>query len=458
MSTYFKKAKQTPMKRILVVDDTPEFLRDISLHLQPEFLVATCSSPSRVEQRLARNQYDVLITSLLMKEMDGFEVIRRVRGRGWNLPVIMVTSFGSENTWIEAFRLGAADYIKRPVQGAEIRARVRRALSEAGQTASEAGKPRIITGNAEMRELLIRCTIAAKTDARVLILGETGTGKELLAQLIHGESSRADQAFIEINCAAIPQQLVESEFFGHEKGSFTSAGARRIGRFEEVGAGTLFLDEVGELDISLQSKLLRVLQSGEFNRVGGAEKLTCQARILAATNRKLADEVTAGRFRADLYYRLNVVTLELPPLRERPEDIPLLLNYFTEKMKRKNEPPVTFSEEALEVLTAYSWPGNVRELEHLVEQLTIFEPGKHISPQQLPPGVHLRSELIPSSANRDYHTALRLFEKEYFRNALRRSKGSFAEAARLAGMDRSQFFRKAVAIGIHDPKHKGNSK
>jgi DNA-binding NtrC family response regulator len=436
------------------VDDTSEFLRETSAALRPHFKVTTCSSPLRALRLVGKGRVDLVITTLVMRELDGFEVIRRLRGSGSTLPVIMITGRGNENSAVEAMRLGADDYLNRPVLEEELVARVRRVLSarELKQHPHrDAGVPRVVTQDPQMLRVLELCERAAGSDSRVLILGETGTGKELIAKTIHALSGRNRAQLVEVNCAAIPANLLESELFGHEKGAFTGATERRIGRFEEAKGSTLFLDEIGELNHPLQSKLLRVLQSGEFSRVGSSGVLRSDARVIAATNRDLEQESLSGRFRQDLYYRLNVIALSVPPLRERSGDIPALVEYFSRKFSVSNKPPLAFSLPVMRLLEDYHWPGNIRELEHLVERLTVLSSGHPVGvadlPAHLQPGAGARPTTLHGEG---YHQALREFEIGYFRSVIQSSGHNLAAAARTAQMDRSQFFRKIKSLGLHE--------
>ncbi|MEI9894204.1 MAG: sigma-54 dependent transcriptional regulator [Chthoniobacter sp.] len=390
----------TASRRILIVDDVPEFIRSISTILRPHFEVAVCSSPLRAIRLMKKGDYHLLLTTLIMRELDGFEVIRRVRGGGSSTPIIMITGHGDDSTAVEATRLGASDYLTKPVVPEELIARIRRVLG--GNDADQQGPARkisLITRNPAMRLLCSQTSRAAKSSARVLILGETGTGKQLFARMLHEESAFKKGPFVEVNCAAIPSELLESEFFGHERGAFTGATDKRFGRFEEAADGTLFLDEIGELTMGLQSKLLRVLQSGDFTRVGGSRTIHSTARVVAATNRDLEEEVRRGRFRSDLFYRLNVVALKIPPLRERKEDIPILINHFARRFASSPKDIVQFSVEVIRLLSDYSWPGNIRELEHLIEQLCVLQPGQLITPDFVP--VRLKEASPSSSTSRD---------------------------------------------------------
>lgn len=448
-------AKRRGVSSILIVDDVPEFLRETSAALRPHFRVSVCSSPVRAVRLIKQGGIDLLITTLVMKEIDGFEVIRRVRGGGNALPIIMVTGFGDENTAIEATRLGANDYLTKPVEPEELIARARRALADAPAVSFEGNAPAVLTQDAAMLRVLDLSSRVARAGSRVLIIGETGTGKELFARLLHAKSGHADEPFVDVNCAAIPPNLLESELFGHERGAFTGATERRIGRFEEAAGGTLFLDEIGELGVALQSKLLRVLQTGDFSRVGGSKTLRSRAHVVAATNRNLYQEAQEGRFRADLYYRLNVVTLEVPPLRDRFGDIPLLIHHFSRRFAPQGHGPLSFSQEAMQLLCSYSWPGNVRELEHLIERLAVLSSRQEIEASDLPP--HFQN--IPSSPavhaspvlTRTYQEALEEFQRNYFLSLITASEGNLAAAARQAGMERSHFFRKVRSLQLLTP-------
>ncbi len=439
---------------ILIIDDTAEFLRETSAALRPHFKVMTCSSPLRALRLAGKGRASLVITTLVMRELDGFEVIKRLRGAGISLPVIMVTGYGNQNSAVEAMRLGADDYLNRPVLPEELVARVTRALdSRKKKRGASAGPdvPVVVTHDPQMSKVLTLCERAARSDSRVLILGETGTGKELIAKTIHALSSRRAAGLVEVNCAAIPVNLMESELFGHEKGAFTGATERRIGRFEEAAGGTLFLDEIGELSHVLQSKLLRVLQSGEFSRVGSSKVLHSDARIIAATNRDLEEESLAGRFRQDLYFRLNVITLSVPPLRERLGDIPMLVEYFSRKFSSSNKAPLFFPLPVLRLLEDYRWPGNIRELEHLVERLAVLSNGKPVAVADLPPNFQSIDTTRPTPLHQGgYHEALREFEVGYFRSVIQSCGHNLAAAARAAAMDRSQFFRKIKSLGLHE--------
>ena len=444
------------MDPILVVDDIPEFVTEIKGLLSDAGLNVTGRlSPLRAIKDVRRGGYSLLITTLVMKELGGFDVIRRVRNAGSSIPILMITGYGSDEAAIEATRLGATDYMNKPVQPQELIARVKRILQSASQPAAVSQQvDELVSSDPAMQSVLELVKTVAHSSSRVLILGETGTGKQLIAKAIHHQSPRRDEPFVDINCAAIPDTLLESELFGHEKGAFTGADRRRIGRFEEAGEGTLFLDEIGEMSYATQSKLLKVLQDGKFSRVGGEGQLTCRARVITATNRDLEKEAAEGRFRMDLFYRLHVVTIALPPLRKRQGDVALLADYF---LQRFSDDGVArqFSPEAITVLQRYSWPGNVRELENLVERVAVLSRGPLIGIDALPERVVQQSMGSAASVIKftgPYDSAKEQFEREYVRSVLAQSMGNMAAAARLADMDRSQFFRMVKRLGM-DPKH-----
>jgi DNA-binding NtrC family response regulator len=451
--------------RILIVDDVPKFCQEIRATLKrPYPQTAICGSPLRAFRLLKEDRFDLLITTLVMKEMSGLDLIRRVRGQGLALPIVMITGYGNDQTAIEATRVGASDYLEKPVEPEELLARLAKLLARpAGhEKRSDTRRAEMISEDPAMKAVFDMVGAVARSDSRVLILGETGTGKQLVAQAIHDRSPRRREPFVEVNCAAIPENLLESELFGHERGAFTGATERRVGRFEEAGAGTLFLDEIGEMGFGLQSKLLRVLQDGRFSRVGGQTTLQSQARVIAATNRNLEKESEAGRFRADLYYRLHVITVLLPPLRRRTGDIPLLAEHFLRRFRRERSWPERFSAGALLRLRRYAWPGNVRELEHLVERFAVLHERAEIEVSDLPErmvqdgpgGGQPAASAWLGGAFADARTA---FERAYVENSLRNSGGNMAAAARFAGLDRSHYFRLVRRLGIDPARFKERS-
>ena len=404
---------------------------------------------------LRQQNFDLLITTLVMKELGGFELIRRLRGQGSRIPVVMITGYGNEKTAVEAVRLGVSDYLDKPVVPAELLARLAKLMAPPVPANAQSDTPRegLISEDPAMKAIFDTVDAVARSDSRVLILGETGTGKQLIAQALHRLSPRRREPFVELNCAAIPENLLESELFGHDPGAFTGATGRRIGRFEEAGAGTLFLDEIGEMSYALQSKLLRVLQGGKFNRVGGSETLQSRARVIAATNRDLPKEVEAGRFRSDLFYRLHVISLTLPPLRKRPVDLPLLADHFIRRYRGERALPLSFAPDAVTRMQLYSWPGNVRELEHLVERFAVLHPRERIEVSDLPEKILRETQDsqpgVPKPLRGTYQQAKTAFERHYVEETLRAACGNMAAAARIAALDRSRYFRLVQKHGLN---------
>ena len=442
--------------RVLIVDDVPEFVREVKVILtRAGFEVVARLSPLQAIKEVRRRNYDLLITTLVMRELGGFDVIRGVRNSGNLTPIMMITGHGSEQAAGEALRLGAQDYINKPLVAEELVARVRRIVEPAASTlatTTSSDVTPLITKDPAMLSVMELVRTVGGTASRVLITGETGTGKQLIARAIHLASPRRNAPFVDINCAAIPDALLESELFGHERGAFTGADARRIGRFEEAGNGTIFLDEIGEVGYGMQAKLLKVLQDGRFYRVGGSQQLHTQARVVAATNRDLEQEVAAGRFRNDLYYRLQVVTVHLPPLRKRQGDVPLLAEHF---LKAFGNGQHHFGTETLQAMMRYSWPGNVRELENLVERLAVLHKTPIIGIDALPETI-VQQAVGTATAGSAYlgpfDQAKARFEREYVVTVLNKAAGNMAAAARLANLDRSQFFRMVKKMKI-DPLH-----
>jgi len=337
---------------------------------------------------------DLVVTDLRMPEMDGIELIQKITALKTNMSVILVTAFGSVESAVEAMKLGADDYLSKPVDMFELRKRVEKAISnkrlkrEVTQLKKRLDKKysfeSIIGKSPQMEKLFEQIQMVAPTNITVLITGESGTGKELIANAIHQNSTRKEKVFLPINCAAIPGEILESELFGHEKGAFTGAAVKKIGKFELTSNGTLSLDEIGEMSLDLQAKLLRIIEQKEFFRVGGNELIKVHTRIVASTNRNLDELVRQGRFREDLYFRLKVIHLKLPPLRERTGDIPLLINHFLKEISNEHGKNIEITHDALNALKTYSWPGNVRELRNVIESLVIFSKEGKLTMDDIP--------------------------------------------------------------------------
>jgi DNA-binding NtrC family response regulator len=449
------------MGKIFVVDDDDLVLRAVGRVLtRARYDVSTFRSGLEALSAVERSggEIDLLISDLHMPGMDGFELLGRVRSNWPDLPVVVLSGDSSPGSSVEALRRGAYDYLTKPLEAydevvlAVARAVERRRLVESNRQLqrqidiSERWKG-IVGATPVMRELFRLVESVAPTDATVLVLGESGTGKELLARGIHERSARHDGPFLAINCSALTDTLLESELFGHVRGAFSGASSSRLGVFEEASGGTLFLDEIGDISQATQVRLLRALQEGEIKPVGSTEIRKVDVRIVAATNRDLPAAVKAGTFRQDLYYRLNVVALELPPLRDRREDLPLLVHHFLQRYASKYGKPVRrITPIALEALHAYAWPGNVRELENVVQRSVVLAAGEEITLDGLPLSVRPtggreapRTFDIPFS--RAKQEAVEAFERGYVSDALTRTNGSVAEAARLCGLDKSNFRR-----------------
>jgi two-component system response regulator AtoC len=427
--------------RVLVVDDDAEMAEMVARHLAGEgFTVAAVTGGARAVERLAEEAFDVVLTDVVMGEVDGLAVLREAQQRHPRTRVILMTAFGSLENAIAALREGAADYLTKPFKMAEVTVAVRRALDEARlreentRLREEVGEryrlERMLGTSAAMKDVLEQVAEVAGSMATVLLLGESGTGKELVARAIHWNGPRAGGPFVPVNCAAIPDTLLESELFGHEKGAFTGATQRRRGLVAEADAGTLFLDEIAEMPLGLQAKLLRVLQDRTVRPVGGRDEVVVDVRVICATNRDLQDLVRAGKFREDLYYRLAVIPIRLPSLRERPEDIPLLAAHFLERAAATLGKRIEgFDEEAMGWLTQHRWPGNVRELENVVERAVTLARGSRIGLGDLK--IEFASGMAPSTGPRP---TLAELEREYIRRVLQETKGDKRAAARILGV------------------------
>jgi DNA-binding NtrC family response regulator len=399
---------------ILIVDRETDFLAWAKSQLEtPAVRVLTETASDMAFKTFSIEKPDLILAELHLHPSSGLEFLARVRKAEPGAMVIITSAFGTTQGVIESMKLGAFDFVRKEQLPFNLKMVVDSALKErADMQAAELFKPLLtvdehkedIVGQSEaMQQVFKMIGRVAASDAPVMITGESGSGKELVARAIHRYSTRSGNSFLAINCAAIPENLLESELFGHEKGAFTGAHSLRIGRFEQCDRGTLFLDEVGEMPLGVQSKLLRVLQEGEFSRVGGNQTIRTDVRIVCATNKKLEDEVTAKTFREDLFYRLNVVRIQLPPLRARADDIRLLAEYFLRKTaNQRHRPLVTLSEEAVRVLEAYPWPGNVRELENTIQRATVLATSEVLLPKDIPLGepgvVSMSSDILPPAA------------------------------------------------------------
>jgi two-component system NtrC family response regulator len=445
---------------ILLIDDDASLRRVIEYSLKEHgYDVQAAESGEQGLQRFGQGRFDAVITDITMPGMNGMEVLRQVQEASPGLPVIVITAYGTIESAVEAMRLGAYDYVTKPFPSKdELHLRLQRALKlrrleRENRSLREAVTDRYSFGNilgtsGKMREVLDVAGRVASSDATVLITGESGTGKELIAQGVHYNSARADGLFVAVNCAAIPENLIESELFGHVKGSFTGAVRDREGKFELADGGTLFLDEIGDLRIDLQAKILRALQERTIERVGGSRPVELDVRIVAATNRDLEREVREGRFREDLYYRLSVVTLHLPPLRERKSDIPLLAEHFLKKFNPGGQTTVT--SEALNLLIAYGWPGNVRELENVMERASVLKRGDMIGVNDLPEKLTRRG-MGPAGIILnlpDEGLSLEELEKDLIIKALEKHNGNQTRAAEYLHISRPTLIYRMEKYGL----------
>jgi DNA-binding NtrC family response regulator len=452
-------------KRVLVVDDDENLRRVTQVQLeQAGFRATTAADGAEALGILQKSVPDLVITDLKMPGISGMDLLRRIRSDYPDVPVVMLTAFGTVESAVEAMKAGAYDYLTKPVHPDELELVARRSLehlqlleeNRALRSSLDAkyGFENIIGRSNSLLYVLDMAARAAQTDATVLIHGETGTGKELLAKAVHFNSVRREKPFVTINCGAIPRDLLESELFGHVKGSFTGAVAHRKGKVESADGGTLFLDEIGEMQLELQVKLLRLIQQGEIEKVGAPGASTVDVRVIAATHRDLEAMIEDGAFREDLYYRLSVIPLELPPLRERADDIPQLVQHFFSKLRQKHgRETLVLPISLMPYFSNYRWPGNIRELENIIERLVVLTPGDEITLSDLP--VFLRRE-HPSidTLNIDLPTqgiSLEAIEKELILKALERFKWNQTHAAKYLDVSRKALMYRMEKHGIQRP-------
>ncbi len=446
----------SPAAVILAVDDSIDALELIRRHLAPAgYRVLTASTAEEAARRIEEQPVDLVITDMRMPGKSGLDLVRHIRSRFREVGVLMVTGYPSIGGAVEAVRLGAEDYLAKPYTRSELLRSVANALEQrrlrtaAPAPAAPAG---ILGTSAAMRPVFYAIEKAAAVQANVLIMGESGTGKELVARAIHYRGPRAPHPFVPVNCGGIPESLLESELFGHVQGAFTGATVTRAGFFQTGDRGTIFLDEVAEMSLAMQVKLLRVLQEKEITLVGSSRPLKVDVRIIAGTNKNLEALIQAGRFREDLYYRLHVIGIELPPLRARGDDVLLLVRHFTAKYAAElGRPTPRFTEASLEALRRYPWPGNVRELENLVQRLLAMVEGDTIEVADLPAG--MRSDSFFDERRPD--RTLAEVEREYVQRVLERCDGNKSRAARLLGIDRKTLREKLRRAGKRTPGDSG---
>jgi two-component system nitrogen regulation response regulator GlnG len=471
---------------VLAVDDEPQILQLLRLALEDEDLtVVTASTAAEGLAQLDRHQPAVVILDVQLPDQSGLDAFEAFRARDPRLPILFLTGSGTTTTAIQAMSRGAFDYLLKPVAVDDLRRVVRRACEVsrlmrvpavfAEEPEAGPGADVLIGRCPAMQTACKTVGRVAPTDATVLILGESGTGKELVARAVYQYSRRSGRPFLALNCAAIPDALLESELFGHERGAFTGADRRHVGKFEQCHGGTLFLDEIGDMPLLTQTKLLRVLQEQRFERVGGTETVTTDVRLIAATNLPLEKLVREGRFRQDFYYRINVCTIQLPPLRERDGDLPLLVEHFLRRFGRELGKPVRqVAPEAMARLQAYPWPGNVRELQNVIERALLQSAGPVLTPEDLPEAIRgsgpapapapgglpdlerlIRERWLAGSTDL-YGECLPLLEKPLFREVLRLAEGNLSRAARHLGLNRATLRTRLIALGLLPPRKGGH--
>jgi two-component system nitrogen regulation response regulator NtrX len=447
------------MPSILVVDDEPGVRSSLSGVLRDEgFDVETAASGEECLDRAARMPYDVIVLDVWLPGVDGLMTLQRLRERRVDAQVVMISGHGNIESAVRAIKMGAYDFVEKPLSLEKTVLVVRNALRQRDLEAenralrARVDRQHVMVGESfAMRQLRDQVEMAAPTNGRVLIYGENGTGKELVARTIHQLSRRRQGPFIEVNCAAIPEELIESELFGHQKGAFTGAVVDKPGRFEQANAGTIFLDEIADMSLKTQAKVLRVLQEQVMERVGGTQRIRVDVRVLAATNKDLPSEIRGGRFREDLYFRLNVIPIFVPPLRDRQDDIQLLAEHFMALMAAEyGRRPKRLAPEAVGRLQQYGWPGNVRELRNVIERLMIMVPGDTITAQDLAFLGHddLRERSAAVEPSLPLSEARERFERDYILQALAAQHGNISRTADVLGVERSNLYKKMKAFGI----------
>jgi two-component system nitrogen regulation response regulator NtrX len=442
---------------VLIIDDEEGIRESLSGIFEDEgYDVFTASSGEEALKMLRDRSPDLIILDVWLPGIDGVQTLKEIRNMKPDLPVIMISGHGNIELAVKATKTGAYDFLEKPLSLERVILAAKRALERRNlEMENKALKLdltkewRLIGDAGKMKQLRDQIEMAAKSNSRVLILGESGSGKELVAHILHQNSNRTEKPFIEMNCAAIPQELIESELFGHEKGSFTGAFERKKGKFELADEGTLFLDEVGDMSLSTQSKVLRVIETQEFQRVGGSRNIKVDVRIISATNKDLIEEVRKGNFREDLLYRLNVIPIMVSPLRERKEDIPVLVEHFLEYFATEyGQRPKKVSPDAIKILEAYDWPGNIRELRNVIERLVIMTSSNTITAKNIVVGGSARSDYFAFNTLKE---ARESFEKDFITKKLEENSWNISKTAEILDVERSNLHRKIKAYDIKTP-------
>lgn len=450
---------------ILIVDDESSILSSLKDILEDEGYAVSAASSAEDAITICENEdgnkFQAALVDIWMPGKDGLELLEWLQAEYPKLPVIIMSGHGTIETAVKATKMGAYDFIEKPLSIEKILITLKHALKEAALELENEELKRslpvqdyeIVGESIEIKGVLDQIETAAPTDSWVLIKGENGTGKELVAQQIHKQSLRKNNPFVELNCAAIPEELIESELFGYEKGAFPGAINQKVGKFDKANGGTLFLDEIGDMSLKTQSKILRVLQEQRFERLGGTEVFKVDVRIIAATNKNLEKEIKKGTFREDLYFRLNVIPIEIPPLRERLDDIPLLVNYFLKQFNSfTTREEKEFTPEAMECMMQYHWPGNIRELRNIVERIVIMVKDQKIQPDQIPPSVRLRqTEVFQKDLSLPLEQVIRNFEKQFITSVLKKFKWNLSQAAQSIQIEKLTLNEKIKNLNIVVP-------
>jgi two-component system, NtrC family, nitrogen regulation response regulator NtrX len=446
-----------PKAVVMIVDDEESIRETLSGIFEDEGYGTVTAASGEEGIRVARESNpDIVLLDIWLTGMDGLETLKELREEYPDLPVVIISGHANIELAVKATRMGAYDILEKPLSMEKVLLTVYRALEKRNLELENRSlrrnlekKWKMVGNSQKMEHLREQIKMAAASNGRVLILGESGSGKELVAHLLHENSQRTGRPFVEMNCAAIPQELIESELFGHEKGSFTGAFETKKGKFEQANTGTLFLDEIGDMSMQTQAKVLRVIETQEFQRVGGNKNIKVDVRIISATNKELNEEVKKERFREDLYFRLNVVPIKVPPLRERPEDIPLLVEYFLEYFAAEyGQQPKKITPEAIRILQKFSWPGNIRELKNVLERIVIMTPSGTITPADL---------FLPEVTMSDYFSlnslkdAREMFEKDFISRKLEENAWNISKTAEVLDIERSNLHRKIKAYDIKMP-------
>lgn len=445
---------------LLIIDDDPNTLASLARAFRLAGHEATvCDNPARALDVIRSTKFDLIFSDVVMPGMDGITLLEQIKASGVKVPVVMMSGQAHIETAVRATRLGALDFLEKPLSTDKLLLTVQNALrlerleQENLQLRHQLGETRIVYTGEKMSRLMAQVARVGASESRVCILGETGTGKELVARTIHDQSARRDGPYVTLNCAAVPAELIESELFGHEKGSFTGAAARHIGKFEQANNGTLFLDEIGDMPLPMQSKLLRVLEQGEVERVGSDKSIKVNVRVVVATHRNLEEQVQQGGFRQDLFHRIYVFPLVLPPLRERPEDIPALASHFSAQITRQNGwKEASFAADAFQALQKHSWPGNIRELRNVIERVLLFAEGDVVTAATvrtaLPQLAVAPNGVAQLASTGNLAHRVEGFERQVILDEIKRQNYHITNTAKALGLERSHLYKKCQQLGI----------